>query len=197
MSMTDDAPFVATQPVEEEEQAPTVSSVPPVSFKDRLARRRQELESDAVFEMPVPGYDDLWARYRVLGYEEIRNVGLRVEAETREQVAGERLTAAATLAEANIDLLEYKGQDDQGRPIFEALGYRWSWRAAQDLFGVENAEGMTARDALLHIFPYPRDMLLANHFQEYLELGMSFLPRIEEVLQGESRAPLGPTTSDS
>jgi hypothetical protein len=175
----------------------TSMAAPALTFKERLARARKELEADAVFDLEVPWYPDLWATYRVLGFEEIRSVGIRVEAETQDQVTAERLTAAQTLAESCLELKEFRGYDDKGKPILEGTGYRWSAAAARELFGVELPEGVEAPDAVIAIFPYPRDMLMMNHFQEYLAAGMSYMPEIERVLQGESPAASAATTSDS
>lgn len=159
---------------------------PPITFKERLAQRRKELEASSTFDLPVIGYDDLWVRYRCLGYEETRAIGMRVEEETQDQAAGERLTAAAVMAEACTELFECTGKDDHGKPILVGLGYRWTQKAAADLFGVYLPEGVTARDALLAIYPYPRDTLMMRHWQDYLENSLQFLPELEEVLRGES-----------
>lgn len=164
------------------------SELPASSLKERLAKRRKELESEANFELPVPGYDGLWARYRVLGYEEIRGIGLRIEEEAADQTSAERLTAAETLAEACIELLEHVGADDRGKPVFESLGKRWSAATVNEFFGASLPDGVIARDAVLAVFPYPRDMLMMSHFQEYMEEGMKYLPEIEQAMQGESRA---------
>lgn len=171
--------------------------LPIMSFKQKLALRRKELEADATFELPVPGYEDLWARYKALGYEEVRSIGLRVEEETDDQVTGERLTAAATLAEACVDLLEFKGLDEHRKPTFENLGCRWSWQAGRDLFELDIPEGVAARDVLTMIFPYPRDMLMMNHFEEYLASAMGYLPEIEKILLGESKGRSDVTSSPS
>src|SRR5690349_13080998 len=117
-----------------EETGASAEVVPAPSFKERLAQRRRELESNTTFELEVPGYDGLWARYRPLGYEEVRAIGLRIEKDVASmgmngdeaQVMGERLTAAETLAEACVELLEAKGAG-----VFETTGYRWTWQAAR------------------------------------------------------------------
>lgn len=177
------------------EQMGTDQSVPSLSFKARLAERRKELTENTVVDIQVPVYDNLWARYRILGYEEIRGIGMRVEQETDDAVTAERLTAATTLAEACIELLEFKGKDPQGKPIFEQTGYSWGASVARDLFEIEGIpEGVPKRDALIAIFPYPRDLPMMTHFEEYLREGQTFLPEIEEVLQGESLAASAPTT---
>lgn len=164
------------------------------SFKEKLAQRRKELEENTSFEMAVPGYENLWARYRVLGYEDMRSLGLAIETEVENQAAGERLTAAATLLRACDELLEFQGPDAQGKPIFASLGCRWSLYAARELFGLELPDGVEDREALLQIFPYPRDMLLVTHFNDYVEMGMGYLPQIEEALMGESPAASAATS---
>lgn len=171
--------------------------VVPLTFKERLAQRRRELESDATFELEVPGYEDLWARYRVLGYEEIRGIGLRVEDETDDTVTAERLTAAGTLAEACIELLEFKGTDDNNKPIFESTGGKWSASTVREYFEINLPDGVAAREAVLAVFPYPRDLLMMTHSQEYLEEAMEYVPKLERVMQGESRGATAPTTSGS
>lgn len=167
------------------------------SLKERLSRARRELEENTTFELPVAGYEKegLWARYRALGFSDVRAIGQRLEEETTDQIEGERLTAAATLSEACVQLLEYKGVGADGKPAFEELGYRWSAAAARDLFGVEVPDGVDMRDAVMMVFPYPRDLLMTNHFQAYLEASMGYLPQIEEILRGESQAPSGATKS--
>ena len=162
----------------------------PDSFKAGLSQRRKDLQANTTFDMPVPGYDDLalWVRYRVLGFEDLKAIGLEIESETSDQTLGERLTASQTLVAACEDLLHYKGRDSQSKPILASLGYQWGLSAARDLFEVELPEGVADREALLEIFPYPRDMLLVTHFNDYVEMGMSYLPSIDEVIQGESRA---------
>ncbi len=182
----------------------TTAVQPDVSFQQKLARRRQELEQVTTFELQVPGYEDLWARYRALGYEDVRAIGLKIEEElgnqgdpVATQITGERLTAAATLAEACIDLLQYKGRDDQGKPIFQVLGYRWSEKAGRELFELDIPEGVAAREVLTMVFPYPRDMLMMTHNQEYLEESMGYLPQIEELLMGESKGRLDEISSRS
>lgn len=176
--------------IPEESQQPDSREVaiPVASFKERLVQRRRELEQNTTFELPVPGYADLYAMYRALGFEEIRAIGLRIEEETSDQVTGERLTAAETLSDACIELMERKADDPNGKPVLEGLGYRWSAAAARELFGVELPDGVVARDAIQKIFPYPRDMLMMTHFQDYLTESMGFLPQIEEILRGESPA---------
>lgn len=180
-----------------EEPGATTQAVPALTFKERLAQRRRELESNANFEIAVPGYQDLWARYRVLGYEEIRGIGVRVEEETDDSISRERLTAASTLAEACVELLELKGRDHANKPVFESTGCRWSATAARDFFEVDLPEGVVARDAVMAIFPYPRDMLMMSHFEDYLAESMGYLPELEKVLQGESPAASAATTSVS
>jgi hypothetical protein len=161
------------------------------SLKERLARKRRELEENTTFEIPVPGYEKegLWARYRALGFEDVRNIGIRIEGETSDQVTGERLTAAETLTEACIELLEFQGYGPDGQPKFDELGYRWTAAAGRDLFGIDIPDGVTARDAIMMVFPYPRDLLMTNHFQGYLEASMGYLPQMEEIMRGESAAP--------
>jgi hypothetical protein len=181
----------------DEEAGTSVEVTPALTFKQRLAQRRKELEADATFELEVNGYPGLWARYRILGYEEIRDIGIRIEGEVTSQSAGERLTAATTLAEACLELLELKGYDDKGKPILEGMGFKWTAMAARELFDVELPDGVVARDAIMAIFPYPRDMLMMQHFENYLEQGMGYIPEIERVLQGESRAASAATTWDS
>ena len=185
-----------------QEAGASTEVVPALSFKERLAQRRKELEANTTFEIEVPGYDGLWARYRTLGHEENRLIGLGIEKEIAEmgleddkaQATGERLTAAGVLAEACIELLEFKGRDDQRRPIFQSTGYRWTGQAARDLFDVDIPPGVDARTALGFIFPYPRDMLLALMFNQYMEQASGYLPEMEQQLMGESQAPSGPTT---
>ncbi len=175
------------------------------SFKERLAQRRKELAEATNFEIEVPGYDGLWARYRVLGHEENRLIGLGVEERVAEmglegnaaQATGERLTAAEVLAEACIELLEYKGRDKQHKPIYESTGYRWTWQAAQDLFGVDLPAGVEMKDVLGYIFPYPRDILMVLMFNEYMERSMGYLPEVDGLMQGESPAASAATTSGS
>lgn len=175
------------------------NGVPELTFKERLRARRKSLVDNVVFEMPIPGYekDGLWGRYRVLGYEEIRGISVRVEGETDDPITVERLTAAVTLVESCEELLELTGNDDNGKPIFQSTGYRWSPAAASELFDVHLPDGVAQRDAIMQIFPYPRDILMMKHFEDYLGASMGYLPEIEEVLQGESQAASAPTTSVS
>lgn len=173
------------------------AEVPELSFKQRLAKRRKELEDTTSIQIRVPGYEDLWARYRVLGYEESRDIARRVEEEAAgDMTTMERLNAATMLAEACEELLEYKGLDAERKPVFEATGFRWSAAAARDLFESEVPDGAIARDAVMAIFPYPRDMLMMTHYEEYIGEAMGFLPEIERILQGESSAASAQTTSD-
>jgi hypothetical protein len=175
----------------------------PLSFKERLKQQRRALEEDTTFTLPIPYYKDLYARYRVVGFEEMRAIGLRVEKEATDQLSGEKLTAAETLAEACEALLERTGEDSDGKPILEPVtneqghGYRWGAPAARDLFDVAVLDGTAARDAIMRIFPVPRDMLLMSHFEDFLAEGMGYLPQIEEILRGESPGALAATTSGS
>ena len=201
MSITE-GPMAMPDPTATPEPHDGNGSVPAASaptLKERLAKRRRELEQNTTFELPVLGYeaDGLWARYRALGYAETRAIGLRIEGETNDQASGERLTAAETLAEACVELLEITGTDDEGKPTFQSLGYRWTAQAAREFFDIDLPEGVVARDAITYIFPYPRDILMMKHFDDYISAAMGFLPEIEQILMGESRAPSGATTSVS
>jgi hypothetical protein len=169
--------------------------VPATSFKERLARRRRELEAAHPFVLEVPGYEDLYARYRVLGFEDIRGIGTRVEKETSDQAHGERLTAAETLAIACEGLLERRGTDDSDQPIYHELGHVWDVAGVRELFEVDLPDFAAQRDAVMAVFPAPRDMLMMKHFNEYLEQAMGYLPEIEELLAGEPGGPSAGTSS--
>ncbi len=179
---------------------PVNTGLPATSFKERLAQRRKELEAKTSVVLAVPGYEHLglYARYRVLGYEDIREIGLRQETEAMTQTEGERNTAAQTLADACEDLMEKTGEDEEGRPIFQTLGYRWSAKAASDLFEVDNLpEGALAVTAVKAIFPYPHDMLMMRHFQEYLADADLGIGEMEGQILGESQVPSAGTSSPS
>lgn len=176
-----------------DEAGASVEVAPALTFKERLAKRRKELESDVTFEIEVPGYEDLWSRYRVLGYDEIRNIGMKVADEGGDAIYRERMNAAATLAEACVELLEFRGYEN-GKPVYESTGYKWSAEAARDLFQVPLPDGVANKDAIIQIFPYPRDMLMMKHFEDYLAEGMGFLPEIEETLQRELPGASAATT---
>lgn len=172
-----------------------MSVVPEVSVKGRFAARRRELQSKTVLDpLAVPGYDGLYARYRILGYEDMREIGLRNEEEAPSIAEGEKWTAADTLVDACVDLMEPIGKDDEGRLIFQSLSYRWTAQAARDLFETEVPEDATGREALLSVFPYPQDMLLMTHFQEYVtDANLAGINDLEPRLMGESRAASEPT----
>lgn len=187
MSITTDQPGTAVS-----------TDVPDLTFKQRLAQRRKELEDTTSIDIQVPGYENLYARYRVLGYEEGRDIARRVTEEADGNMTTiERLNAASSLAEACEELLEYKGRDPEGKPVFESTGYRWGAPAARDLFDANLPDGAIARDAVMAVFPYPRDTLMMTHYETYLGEAMGFLPEIERILQGESLAASAVTTSDS
>ena len=167
-----------------------MSVIPAASFKDRLAQKRRELVEKSVFELAVPGYEELglYARYRVLGYTDVRQMGLRNEGEAQTTAEGERNTAADVLAEACVGLLEKTGVDEEGKPVFTELGYRWTANAARDLFGIELPEGVLDRTAIQSIFPYPHDMPMMRHFNDYMTEADMGNENIEETLLGESPA---------
>lgn len=165
--------------------------VPAASFEERLARRRKEKLAKAFFELPVSGYESLglWARYRVLGYDDVRTIGLRNEEEAVSVSASERATAADVLTEACLTLLEKTGVDESGKLTFRELNYRWSAAAARDLFDVDDLpEGTPDAAAIQTIFAPPHDMPMMTHFQQYMERADMGIGEVEGSFMGESRA---------
>lgn len=150
------------------------------SLQERLAARREQLQQERTFVLPVLGYEDvgLHARYRVLSYEELRKIGKRNE-KLEGTTEGELAVAADTLINACVELIE-RNDDDS----YVGLGHRWTPAAVRELFGLDLAPDATAREAVHAVLPGTQLML---HFNEY-DGGLSDVaPEIaKEMAEGES-----------
>jgi hypothetical protein len=165
--------------------APETGGTPETgSLKQRAAERRAELQKEQHFDIPVPGYEDLFvARYTQLGYHVLRHIGKGIESEP-DEIQREIDLAAATLVNACQGLYEAKPDGS-----LEPTGYRWTTTAALELFGVPESElppGSTARAALLAVLE--SDTVVVRHFAEYSELSVNGRRETDEVLKGESEA---------
>jgi hypothetical protein len=159
----------------------------PTSLKERLSRRRQALQQHHVFVVPVRGYEGIVAgRYRQLSYHEIRHIN-RVNAHLDDTAEGDIATATDTLIMACDELLEDTGQkDDQGKPVYKALGMKWGERAVRELFGVDDIPvGTQPREALQWVLPVNQLML---HYRDYDVEMTNVLENIDRDMLGESEA---------
>lgn len=146
------------------------------------ARRRQRAKERS-FVLPVRGYEDvgLNARYRVLGYEELRDIDLRNK--DLDGPEGELARYADTLIEACEELLD----GDQG------LGCKWSSTAAvlREKLGVDVPEGAGARDNVFAVFNGTgggNDLFL--HWHEWDLEASKTVEEIDEEQAGEFRPSL-------
>lgn len=149
------------------------------SLQELIAARRAQRERERTFVVPVRGYEDLGlkARYRPLGYEELRDVDDRNQ--DAEGAEGELSRYADSLLEANVDLL----QDDQ------SLGCRWSSgpAALRDKLGIDVADGSTSRQCLFAVFNGPgggNDLFL--HWTLWDREASRVVEQIDEEQVGES-----------
>lgn len=112
------------------------------SLQERVAARRKQRAKERTFVLPVRGYEDLglYVRYKVVGYEEVKDILTRDE--------GDLARFADTLIEACVEFCEKDGDDYQG------LGCRWSSAAGvlKDKVGIEVPADMTARDNVFAVF---------------------------------------------
>lgn len=159
------------------------------SLKDRLQARRSELQRQTTEDFDVPGYEGvLVARYQLLDYKTLRGIISRSD-KVPDPALQELNVMADTLIHACVDLLEYRS-DGQHVP----LGYRWGARAADALFGVAGADGLTARQATIASFP--RDTLLMRHgveVSQWQEAGGR--AAVDEVIEDELEDPTSPASS--
>jgi len=155
------------------------------SVQERLAARREQLQHDRFCELPVPGYEDiLLARYRILGRTELKPIARNNAGQDEDEQ--ELCNALDTLIQACEDLLELKGSED-GKPVYESLGRKWTVATAREYFGVELPTDATARDALLAIFPPTQTELLA-HFIAYDAELLTTAAEVDGAIQGNSEA---------
>lgn len=167
------------------------------SVRDRAKARRRELQEERAFTIPLKGYEDMFAvYYRVLSYEEYREIGKRHDENTPD---GELAVYADTLIMACLDILEL---DENGKET--STGQRWTPAAVDALFGVEELPAdATARQAIRAVLPSNE---LALHFNDYDKGADKAGPLVERRLEGEfgagsepapanSAAGLSPTTS--
>lgn len=159
------------------------------SLQERIAARRAQREQERSFVIPVPGYEDvgLAARYKVLRYEELRDVG-RGNEDLEGTSEGELAVFADTLIRACVELLE---RDKDGN--YASLGCRWTTSGVREHLGVDLPEGATARQALFEVFNGPSGGTdLALHFQQYDSESSRTAVAIEKDLSGESVASSEP-----
>jgi hypothetical protein len=155
------------------------------SFQERMAARREYREQVHTFELPVLGYEDigLYARYKVLPYEELRAIGKSNE-KVAETVEGELAIAADTLIRACVGLLEKTGET-AGRPEYRELGCRWDPKGVREKLGVE-VVGDTARAAIFAVFNGPSGgNELSRHFLAYDAETEKVNTQIDEEQLGE------------
>lgn len=156
------------------------------SLQERFARVREERSrsDEYTFELPVPGYEQigLWARYRVLDYKELRQIGNDVALEKIKNDSEEELAEyATTIIRACVELLEKTGDDS-----FQSLGYGWSADGIRKL-GADLPEGATARQAVFAVFNGPMGgNHLFHHFREFSTRADEVGPALTEDVQGES-----------
>lgn len=154
------------------------------SLRSRLAARRNELREQRPFDLDVPGYRGvLRARYRVLDFPMIRNLGLRQENNTNRADA-ELKIAADTLVNACQCLLEVLPDGDVRETAF-----KWSAETARDLFGIgtdEVPDGATARVALFRIIPNSTALML--HYAEYDRRARGVDDDVAQDVEGELEA---------
>lgn len=153
------------------------------SLRDRIARRKRELEQqpEHTIILPVPRFEDILSvQYRPLEYREMFRIETRHE---KRPDGAERLlfVAADKLVNACERLVEPAGAD-----TYKDTGHRWSVEAARDLFDIDLPEKTTARQALIAIFD--DEELLIRHASDYEEQRRAIHPRLEEKLTGESEA---------
>lgn len=161
---------------------PTPLDVSHGSLRTRLREKRRRLAEDNMFELPVPGFaeEGIWARYRVLRYEDLRQIG-----ENNKNLKGfdsELAIAADTLAWASAGLLLKK---DDGS--FEELGYYWTAEAARELFGVEGlSDDSTNSHVFQQIFDGPSGTTnIMLHFVAYDQRLQGLIPELDEAMRGE------------
>lgn len=169
---------------------PPVVPVAPVeapagSLSSRIAARRAERDRKRkeLLTIPVNGYEDLFAAiYRRLPFEERGDVAKKhpgIGDDTTDEVGA----AADTLINACQDVLEVVGKDEQGKPMYQSLGKRWTSSSIAELFELELAPKTTARQAMLTAFDSDD---LMDHFLEYVrQMGLIDAQDTEE-LPGES-----------
>ncbi len=154
-------------------QAPAVGG----SLRDRAAARREELQRQDTFKLPVEGWEDmLLAEYRGLGYTMLRKIGERHDQGTPE---GELASFADTLINACVDIYEITPDG----PV--AFGKRWSSSFVRDELGIDLPDSATARQALEAVLP---EDYLAMHFRAYdMKVG-ELLTKHDRAVVGESGA---------
>lgn len=155
------------------------------SLQNRLSKRRAELQEDHPIDLEVPGFEDiLVARYHPLDFQRSYKIENR-HAKNKNEAERVLLTACDKLINACDGL--YEKQEDGS---LRDLEYKWSAAAARDLFGLDIEETVTARQALLAIFPGPLQMALLEHTRQYVEESNELQPQINEDLEGESEPPV-------
>lgn len=168
------------------DEASAETQVADGSLASRIAARRAKLQanSDKVFD--VPGYEGiLAARYRVLGWTEMRGIGKRHE-RMEDEALQELYVAADNLILACDDVLEVKPDGTR-----ESLNLRWG-TALADRLGVtvpENVPGSRERQALLAIIA--RDTWVITHYGEVAMWQESATEDVDETVV----ADLGGTAS--
>lgn len=157
------------------------------SLREKVQARRAALQKDTTKAFDVPGYEGiLKARYRVLTWKEIGQVGDRIAKNEKDldKATAELYIAADTLARAceavyDADLDESRKDDD---PL--PSGSRWSPTLAHDL---GFPEPQSARQAIFAIIA--RDTQVITHYRTMMDWQDGENQRIDEDLAGEAEPP--------
>ncbi len=115
---------------------------------EALRRKREGIEVEKQIQLEIPGYEgNLAARYKSLGYREIRKQAKRIASKGGDEAENE-VTYAATVIARMCETILYRASDeDQLRPIHEfaeALGdepVRFDERLAETVLGIEGVSG--------------------------------------------------------
>lgn len=134
---------------------------PSMTLADRARVRRQALMDQRTVRLEVPMYEGIVAvEYQALGYAQQRRISERVR-NVKDDAERELYIAADQLLTASINSYEMLPEGGVNE-----LGVGWGVTLAKFL-GVENAEDMTPRQAMLSCFP--REQLMIVHFAEYTD----------------------------
>jgi hypothetical protein len=152
------------------------------SLQERLRATRNALQEERTFVLGVQGYarDGLYARYRVLPYDELRRIGRRHRG-LQGTTEGEIAVAAVTLANACVEVLE----KDKESGEYKVVGNGWTPDVVADLFGAVLPDGATSMNAVYEVFSGPSGTTnLMMHWQDYNEKVADTVSEIDEVIRG-------------
>ena len=153
------------------------------SLQERAAARRQQLEQDHSFVLPLPGYEDMFAvRYRALSYGEMwrisdKNGALPNSPET------DMANFADLLINGCVEFLEVKPDGS-----YQSLGHKWGdAKGINESFGLGLPEGATARECVFAVFSGPQGgNRLALHAAAYDAGLVQSTSEVAEETVGES-----------